>query len=237
MIFIQELLGYFHGGWVGFVPQAIHQVFLITYHYFNNYKFNVKFSWNVRRCRWKNDDFECTRRTQQMNTKSKNTVISIFNTNKTDKWSQKSTPNFVRPNFTRGPKKIINTSFFIQISKLSFLIMLGPLCIFILARYDRELNTCSVFSLVGDWSEWSESVWMIRLGWLYSYGYWLNSGWLNTGWLNTGYWLNCDIWLIRCCCSTILYWNIYCCICNRCSFSFSTYSLGYNIPLCFLDFD
>ena len=33
----------------------------------------------------KNDDFECTRRTQQMNTKSKNTVISIFNTNKTDK--------------------------------------------------------------------------------------------------------------------------------------------------------
>ena len=114
--------------------------------------------------------------------------------------------------------------------------MLGPLCIFILARYDRELNTCSVFSLVGDWSEWSESVWMIRLGWLYSYGYWLNSGWLNTGWLNTGYWLNCDIWLIRCCCSTILYWNIYCCICNRCSFSFSTYSLGYNIPLCFLDF-
>ena len=33
-------------------------------------------------------------------------------------------------------------------ASLSFLIMFSPLCCFLLARYDRELNTCSVFSLV-----------------------------------------------------------------------------------------
>ena len=36
-------------------------------------------------------DFKCTRRTQQINTESKNTEISIFDTKESDKWSQKST--------------------------------------------------------------------------------------------------------------------------------------------------
>ena len=37
----------------------------------------------------KNDDFECTRSTQQMNTESKPTRNSIFDTNEADKPSQK----------------------------------------------------------------------------------------------------------------------------------------------------
>ena len=64
----------------------------------------TNFSWNFDDFGEKYYDFKCTRRTQQINTESKNTEISIFDTKESDKWSQKSTQNFVRPNFTRGPK-------------------------------------------------------------------------------------------------------------------------------------
>ena len=52
----------------------------------------------------KNDEAECTRSTQQINEESKSTINSIFDTNETDKRSQKPTKVFRSLGKFWGPK-------------------------------------------------------------------------------------------------------------------------------------